>query len=251
MKKGRTETGSIWLKGDSRVGILFFHGWSSPPDELLPIGRKFNTLGYSFYAPLLKGHGTQSEDLRGVSWKDWEKDAREAFERIKKHAPKVFVCGISMGGNLALLLAEEKNISGIVLLGTPAKFRFHNLGKMSLHILGLAKKSRKKYYPPSVREKMKDRNVYLSYPIDNAKEVARLTDYTRKNLSKINKPLLIIQSKSDHMVTKKSPEMIYKKVKSQIKEIFWLEDAYHVFVNDERVFEKMREFIKKILNSKS
>ena len=50
---------------------------------------------------------------------------------------------------------------------------------------------------------MKEANVYLSYPIENAKEVARLTDYTRKNLSKMTKPLLIMQSTTDHMVTKK------------------------------------------------
>jgi carboxylesterase len=154
-----------------------------------------------------------------------------------------------MGGNLALLLSEEKSVSGLMLLGVPAKFRFHRLGKAGLYLIGITKKYRKKHYPSSVREIIKDRNVYHSYPIANAKEVAKLVDYTRKKLKEITKPILIVQSKTDHMVTKKAPDIIYRKVKSKIKEIFWLQDAYHVFVNDERVYKKMKEFIQKISKS--
>jgi carboxylesterase len=246
MKEGRTETGSIWLKGDSKIGILFFHGWSSPPDELLPLAKKLNSLGWTVYAPLLKGHGTTPEDLEGVTWRDWEKDAKVALERIKKEASSIFVGGVSMGGNLAMLLSEKKSVSGLILLGAPVKFRFHRLGKAGLYLIGMTKKYRKKHYPASVKEIIKKRNVYLSYPIANAKEVARLVDYTRKNLKKITKPIMILQSDTDHMVTKKTPNIIHKRVKSKIKEIVWMKDVYHVFVNDKRVYEKTKDFILRV-----
>ena len=207
----------------------------------------------------------------GVTWKDWLKDAYEALKELKNHLSlttdaingdvrddvfrgckrgsvvrdeaKIFVGGISMGGNLAVLLAEEDSVGGIISMGTPVKFRFQNAGKLALFLIGLTKTYRKKYYPPWVRKKMSNRKVYLYYPIENAKEVVRLAEETRKILARVTKPILIMQSASDHMISKKSAQIIFENVKSKVKEIFWIKDAYHVFVGDKKVWEKIAQFI--------
>src|SRR4030042_1941254 len=88
---------SIFLKGDNEIGILLLHGWTSPPDELLPMAKYLNSFGYTIYAPLLRGHGTRPEDLERVRWKDWLEDAREALRELEKKSTKIFVGGISMG----------------------------------------------------------------------------------------------------------------------------------------------------------
>jgi carboxylesterase len=234
------------LKGDNNIGILLLHGWTSPNEELFPMAKYLNALGYTVSAPLLLGHGTRPEDLEHVKWKDWLEQSREELEKLKKHCGKIFVGGISMGGELAMLLSEDESVAGIVAMGAAVRYKLHNLAKIALFFMGLGKKYRRKYYPPWVWEKMKDRKVYMRYPIESAKEVVRLADATRRFLPRITKPILIAQSSSDHMVSKKSPRWIAEGVRSKVKEIFWVKDAYHVFAGEKKVWEKIAEFISQV-----
>ena len=236
----------FFLKGTDEIGILLLHGWTSPPDEFLPLAKYLNSSGYTIYAPLLRGHGTRPEDLECVRWKDWLKDARRALEELKKKSSKIFISGISMGGDLAMHLSEEESVAGVIPLGAATKYKFHPLVKIALFFMGLTKKYRRKYYPPWVRKKMGNRKVYMYYPIESAKEVVRLADATRAILPRITKPILIMQSTSDHMVSKKSPRMIFDGVNSKIKEIKWIKDGYHVFVENKIVWEKIGKFIKNV-----
>ncbi|HLM83900.1 MAG TPA: alpha/beta fold hydrolase [Candidatus Bathyarchaeia archaeon] len=234
---------SFFLKGANGTGVLLFHGWTSPPDELLPLAKYLNSLGYTVSAPLLRGHGTRPEDLECVHWKDWLKDARRALQEFEKITPKIIVGGISMGGDIAMHLAEENSVAGVIVLGAAVKYKVHFLAGLALFFMGLTKKYRKKYYPPWVRKKIGNRKVYMYYPIESAKEVMRLAIATREILSRITKPILIMQSTTDHMVSRKSPQMIFDGVSAEIKEIYWVENAYHVFVEDEKVWKKIGEFI--------
>jgi carboxylesterase len=240
---------SFLLEGDNNIGILLLHGWSSPPDEFLSLAKYLNSFGYTVSAPLLRGHGTKPEDLLGVTWQDWLEDSQKALAELKKQNSRIIAGGISMGGNLAMLLSRDESVAGVITMGASVRFRFHTLVKISLFFMGLTKTYRRKFYPPWVRKKMGHRDVYSYYPIGSAKEVVKLADYTRMNLAKIKKPVLIMQSTIDHLVSKKSPRMIYRGVKSRIKEIFWAEKAYHVFINGdkkEELFERIKEFISRI-----
>lgn len=234
------------LKGTNKVGILLLHGWTSPAAEFLPLAKYLNSSGYTVYAPLLRGHGTKPEDLLGVKWQDWLEDSQKALEELKKYSSKIFVGGISMGGDLAMHLSEEKAVAGVMSLGGAVRYKLHPLVKIALFFMGLTKKYRRKYYPPWVRKKMGNRKVYMYYPIESAKEVVRLADATRAILLRITKPILVMQSTSDHMVSKKSPQIIFDGVNSKIKEISWVEDGYHVFVENKIVWEKIGEFIKNV-----
>lgn len=238
--------GSFFLKGNNNVGILLLHGWTCYTGELLPLGRHLNSLGHTVYAPLLRGHGTKPEDLVGVKWRDWLADAKVALAELKKQTPQIFVGGISMGGNLAILLAEDESVAGVFPMGAAARYKLHILAKMAVFFMGLWKTYRWKYYPWWVREIAEQREVYQYYPVESAKEVIRLADATREFLPKIAKPILIMQSDSDHMVSKKSPRMIFDGASSKEKDIFWVKGGYHVFVLEKKVWEKIGEFIEKI-----
>jgi hypothetical protein len=48
------------------------------------------------------------------------------------------------------------------------------------------------------------------------------------------------------MVSKKSPRWIAEGVRSKVKEIFWVKDAYHVFAGEKKVWEKIAEFISQV-----
>lgn len=248
MKEGRTKTGPIWLKGDSKIGVLLLHGWISPSDELLPLAQILNSFGYTVSAPLLSGHGTVPENLKDVTWQDWLNDSQKALLELKKHSSQIFVGGISMGGNLAMLLSRDESVAGVIAMGASVKFHFQKLAAVGLFLMGLTKTYRRAYYPPWVRKKMIERNVYSSYPISSAKEVLRLVQHTRNNLSQIKKPILILQAKNDHLVSRQSPRIISNGVKSELKEIYWIKNAYHVFVDNKKAQDKIAKFISRVIS---
>jgi carboxylesterase len=239
---------SFLLKGSNGIGILLIHGWTSPPTELLPLAKYLNSLGYTVHAPLLRGHGTEPEDLKGVTWQDWLKDSQEALRELKKQTSRIFVGGISMGGNLAMLLAKDRSVAGIISFGAPIRFHLHRLAKSGLFFIGMAKTYRKKYFPPWVKKKRGIRPAYPYYPVASAKEIMRLAKATEKFLSKVSKPILIMQAKRDYLVSRQSPRIIHNGVKSEVKEIYWVENAYHVFVDSKKVHKKIREFISRIIS---
>jgi carboxylesterase len=241
----------FFLKGTNDTGVLLFHGWSSYTDELFPLAKYLNSFGYAVSVPFLRGHGTKPEDLLGVTWKDWLQDSRKYLEELKGVSSKIFVGGISMGGDLAMHLSEEESVAGLVVLGGAVRYKFHPLVKMILFFMGLTKTYRKKYYPPWARKKMGKRKVYSYYPIESAKEVVRLADATRAILPKITKPILIMQSTADHLVSKKSPQIIFDGVSSRVKEIYWVKDGYHVFAGEKSVQEKIGEFINAVIASEA
>jgi len=235
---------SIFLKGSNKGGILLLHGWSSYTDEFLPLAKYLNSFGYTVSAPFLRGHGTKPEDLFGVTWEDWLEDAKNELWKLEKYSSKIFIGGISMGGDLAMQLCEEKSVAGVISLGGAVRYKFHPLVKIVLFFMGMTKTNRKKYYPSWARRKMGNRKVYPSYPVESAKEVVRLADATRAILSRITKPILVMQSTTDHLVSKKSPQMIFDGVRSKIKKIHWVKDGYHVFVEDRKVWKEIVDFIK-------
>jgi carboxylesterase len=250
MEEGRTKTGPIFLKGDSGIGILLIHGWILTPDVFLPLAKYLNSLGYTVSAPLLRGHGTSPENLRGVIWQGWLKDSQNALQELKKNTSAVFICGVSMGGNMAMLLSEDESVAGVITMGASVKFHFQKLVRLCLFLMGVVKTYRHVYYPPWVRSKMGKHNAYTYYPVESAKEVLALAKHTRDNLSKIRKPILIMQSTSDHLVSRQSPLIICSGIKSEIKEIYWLKKTYHVFSNKKEVHEKIAEFISQVLQKK-
>lgn len=236
----------IFLEGRNEIGVLLLHGWAAPPDEMRPLAKYLNSFGYTVSAPLLRGHWTKPEDLLGVVWKDWLEDSRKALEDLKKQTSRVFVGGISMGGDLAILLSDDESVAGIISLGSPIRFHFHTLAKVGLFFMGLFKTYRKKYYPPWVGKETKSRKVYSFYPVENVKEVIRLAEATEKFLSRVTEPILIFQASADFLLSKCSAKIIFKRVGSKTKEIYWVKDGQHVFVEDRKIWEKIREFIEKI-----
>src|SRR4030042_3441997 len=93
------------LKGGKEIGVLLLHGWTSPPVELLGLGKYLNSFGYTVSAPLLRGHGMKPEDLLGVTWQDWLEDAKKSLAELKKYSDKVFVGGVLVGGKTRSVLS--------------------------------------------------------------------------------------------------------------------------------------------------
>lgn len=240
----------VFLEGTNGRGILLLHGWTSTAYEMRALAKYLNVAGYTVSAPLLSGHGTVPRDLEHVTHKDWINDAQKYYDALDKKCDKVFVGGMSMGGSLALILAQRnRDIAGIIAMGTPFMFRRQRMGIVVLNLLQSLKKYEHKRYPIFGAHPQVTRLVsYQTYPIVSALEVFRLATYARKGLRQIVQPIFILQSSQDHIVARSSIYEIYLRVRSKQKEKKVLPGAYHNFIADiqhSHVYDDILAFMNK------
>ena len=226
---------SFFFQGNNGRAVLLIHGWTTTPYELRRLGVYLNENGYTVYAPMLSGHGTVPGDLESVKWTDWIKDSEMAYEKLKKDNEKVFVIGTSIGASLTLILAKKyPEISGIVLMATPYKLRFEKIVEIFVKIECRFRKYRKKFYPPTFGKSSAITRLisYQTYPIKNVLEAAKVIQEGRKDLEKITQPCFLMQSTSDHIVSRSSMENIFNQISSKIKNKKYIKRAYHTFISD-------------------
>ena len=107
----------ISLKSKSNIGILVIHGFTSTTQSIAYIAEKFNNAGYNIESPILKGHAATWQELNKAKYEEWQNDVETALTNLKERASEIFVVGLSMGGTLALYLAENHpEILGVVLI---------------------------------------------------------------------------------------------------------------------------------------
>ncbi len=92
--------------------VICLHGWTASPYEALPIARSVHEKGFAAAVPCLPGHGIQSiglakEIFPTIKYADWITAVRKEIEIARQSYKRVYIYGQSMGGALALIMAEE------------------------------------------------------------------------------------------------------------------------------------------------
>lgn len=240
---------TISIKKKSKTGVLVIHGFSGTPLSLEPLINSLEKKGFNIEAPLLKGHGTKWEDSINVKYADWTDDVESSFMKLKKRVKNIFVAGLSMGGTLALQLAQShEDIKGIILINHAI---FINDLRLFFNPLF-------KFFIPSAKgiagdiKKPKTKEIAYDYVSSKASdELVKLIKEVKANMSCVDQPLLIFKSKTDHVIKIKSVFYTIKKVSSGKIEIFYLNDSYHVATLDNDsgfISKKTIEFIEKNQN---
>jgi len=234
----------------SKTGILLIHGFTSNPWDHRKLGEYLAKKNITVHAPLIKGHGTTPENLATTNLKDWIKSAVKGYKLLRKTCNKVIVAGDSFGGNLALHLAENYKVDGVVTMGTPIYFRKQRLAFTIHRILNQFINFKKKWYNRDIGASVEEKRLtYKSVPLNVVYYVIKMIRKTKRNLCKITAPILIMQSTTDFGVHEKSVSYIFKNVRSKFRQIEWIPNAYHVFIIDkgkEKAFKKIYDFVKKI-----
>lgn len=239
---------SFYFPGTNGQAVLLIHGWTSVPYEVRRLGAYLNEKGYTVSGPVLRGHGTVPQDLKDVRWEEWLSDAEKAYTELKKNHQKIYVAGTSMGASLTVMLAKDNpEISAIVLMAMPYAIRKEKFTALVARIVSRFKTYQKKYYPLTLgnSEFITRKISYQTYPLKSVLEVFKLVKITRNALPNINQPCLVMQSTSDHIVTKKSLENILAHISSKIKRKKYIHKAYHTFISDiknRHVFEDIFNF---------
>lgn len=111
--------------GNDRL-LFCIHGFPSTPGDFHRSWPLVKERGWDMAGPLLLGCGTHPRDLIATSWWDYLENVKTEYVRLRKHYKTVCLVGSSMGGSLALAVAEEfcKNTElrphGVATIGSPA-----------------------------------------------------------------------------------------------------------------------------------
>ncbi len=245
-----TNGNPYFIKGERpEIGCLLIHGFTGAPINVMPIAKIMMKYGFTVYAPLLKGHGTDAHDLEKATYLDWIQDVKNAYNKLKESGCKeIIVYGHSFGGLLALNLAEnEPEIKAVLPFGAPIrvhdssiyyKWRFPHLLKYT----SFAPETREFEVPEYTSN-------YDSYPIAKQKDITILMRMVEKNLGKIKCPLLVLYSKKDELVRMKSAWIICERSNAKRKEVILLKDSGHNYFyghENDKVEEKMHSFLHNI-----
>lgn len=214
----------------SNIGVLVSHGFTGGPASVMPLAHRLAEAGYHVECPCLSGHGTRWEDIIGLRAEDWLADLEQARRSLEARCQKVFMVGLSMGGTLALRLAQlNPSIQGVVVINHALWFG-HPLvpfAPLLKHLIPSTPAIASDIKDPTVREPAYDRT-----PTAGVAELYRLARTVRRELPGLKQPLLIFKSREDHVLLPRNATRTLERAGSQDKALVWLENSYHVATLD-------------------
>ena len=231
--------------GGRAIGVLLVHGYTGSPASMKPWAHALAEHGYAAEVPLLPGHGTRWQDLNKVTWREWYAVAEAAFDRLRESCDAVVVAGLSMGGAVALRIAEERGdaVAGVLLVNP-----FLSSIRTELHLLPVLK-----YVVPALRGVVndikkpdQDEHGYDRLPLRGLAEVTSMWKTVVPDLHRVTQPLLYFRSSNDHVIDPSSAATVLHGVSSADVEERTLANSYHVATLDndaERIFAESAEFI--------
>jgi carboxylesterase len=110
---------SLGPVGGEGPAVLCLHGLTGTPYEVRPPAEALAAGGFACLGPLLPGHGTSTEDLARTPREAWIEAARDALDALGETHARVYVLGLSLGGLIALRLAAEQEVAGLLVMAAP------------------------------------------------------------------------------------------------------------------------------------
>lgn len=213
-----------------RSGMLLCHGFTSTPQSLRAWADAVADAGHTVRLPLLPGHGTTWHDLDRTRWPDWFAEVERSLHELRSRCDQVVVAGLSMGGALALRLAQVHRdaVDGLVLvnpsvLGTDPRLRVLPALSWLGSVPGIASDVKR----PGVVEVAYDRT-----PLHALVSLTELWRAVRHDLPLVTQPLLLLRSVDDHVVPAQSAQAVLEGVSSPERTEVLLHESYHVATLD-------------------
>lgn len=226
------------------TAILAVHGFTGSPAEFHRAGRALNQVGYTIDAIRLPGHGTTPERMLETGWSDWWQHVLDSYESLRLRGyDKIVVLGHSMGGLLALKLAMERPVDGIVSLAAPVYLwtRKTALAFLLRYIVDYVEKK-----PSAAQDILNETWAYSRAPVVCVISLRQLMRLVRRSLADVRAPIFIGQGTKDGTVRPRSALYIYERVSSGIKDLRFYPRSSHALLLDrerENVYADIGRFV--------
>lgn len=101
------------------IGCLLIHGYLGTPAEVEPLKSPLEAMGLGVHLATLPGHNSSVDEFRQTGFADWQGYVEAEYDRLSAEYDDIIVVGFSLGGALALHLAEERAPRAAVVLAAP------------------------------------------------------------------------------------------------------------------------------------
>lgn len=227
------------------MGVVLCHGFTGTTQSMRPWGEYLAGEGLAVLGPRLPGHGTTMREMNTTRFADWYGELERAFDDLRGRCSTVFVMGLSMGGTLALRLAEKRadQVAGVVVVNAALATERKDaallplLSKVVPYFKGVSDDVKK----PGVHEL-----AYPKLPLKAALSLQRAWPVVRGDLGLITCPVLAYRSAEDHVVEPLSAEILAAEVPQTDLRV--LNDSYHVATLDNdapTIFQGSLDFVRK------
>ena len=222
----RDDRSFLFLQDADAPVVLLLHGSTGTPAEMRDLGTHLHAHGISVYCPRI---GVTSTRDQARSWEGWVAQAQVAIEVAAASSDAAFVAGLSLGGAVALMLADRSPVKGLILLA-PALYPRLGVKSRLLQVV-----------------RMVTPTLFYHFAGWNG-EVLQAMDYTRKNGRAIEIPVLAIQAEDDTHLSSRGLKFIRKHARHKDTEIHMLPEGAHVItrgVAKEQVCSLVTRFVER------
>jgi len=220
------------------------------------MGEYLNQQGYTCLGVRLAGHATDPEDMIRSRYTDWIASVEDGYHLLRGVSDKIFLVGLSMGGDLALLLSTRlaQPVKGVVAMSTPYKLpddpRLRHIEWISEIAAYMPKSDEEPGAGWFDKEAWKEHISYPQNPVRSIGELNKLLGEMRAALPQINVPVLLMHSRDDRYVLPENMELIHADLlNTSDKTKLYITGSGHVLPRDaarQQVFQSALEFIQRI-----
>ncbi|WP_058306780.1 alpha/beta hydrolase [Gracilibacillus massiliensis] len=231
------------FEGDERA-VLLLHGFTGHSADVRMLGRHLNSIGYTCYAPIYRGHGKSPEELIEATAEQWWEDVLDAYQHLQeKGYQKIAVAGLSLGGVLGLRLACNNPIKGVITMCSP--MFFDNEEQLTIGFRQFAKeyKQLEKKDEETIKEEVEN---LLTNSKELFQQIEKSITRVKENVDMLYTPTFVAQATHDQMINPKSADYIYENVESDNKHIKWYENAGHAITfskDKDQLHQDVEEFL--------
>ncbi len=237
-----------------RLGVLLIHGLGGTPVELRFIAQGLARAGHTVYCCQLAGHCGTPEELRRSTWHEWYASVEQAHDKLKEHCDVIIAGGLSMGGILALHLAQNRphGVHGLLLYAPtlkldgwsmpwhsvflqyvrplPVKFEF-DLAERDPH--GLKDERVRRLVVSSMQSGDSGAAGVFSTPMRSFAHFNSLVSAVKPDIGKVRQPALIVHPREDDMASLKNAQYLQANLGGLVDTLI-LDDSYHIVTLDQQ-----------------
>jgi carboxylesterase len=250
-----------------KIGVLLLHGLTGVPSEMRPVEKYLQRIGCDTECPTLAGHDSTNDALLDATWQDWIESAQQGLDRLAARVDQVIVCGLSMGGSIAAILASRNDVAGVILLSPTLAYDSPDLDKPGMLFMRWASRFRDSisrvldvfpvlgrwlYWTETPPYGLKDERLQrqITKAIEAAKsgkdtkfglfrtywislsQMIHVNKLFRTIAAKISRPTLLMSSLEDTLVSLDNATTTYRLIGNSNKSLVMLTGCDHVLTLD-------------------
>lgn len=237
-----------------RLGVLLIHGLGGTPVELRFVAQSLARAGYTVYCCQLSGHCGTPEELRRSTWHEWFASVEAAHDKLKEHCDVILAGGLSMGGILALRLAQTRpaDVHGLLLYAPTLKLDGWSMPWHSVFLPYVRPLPVRLEFDLAEREPygIKDERVRrlvvssmqggdsgeagtFSTPMRSFAHFNSLVADVKPHLKQVRQPTLIVHPREDDMASLKNAQYLQANLGGLVDTVI-LDDSYHIVTLDQQ-----------------